>query len=228
MSFLDNASGIATKLGTVFLICLIVVAFCSLIIWVVYWIMRQKQYKRYKVMIYKRQKNKEGQEFMVFVGQDKAALKRDKKLKRINLHLLKRNVYLGEEENVLFDENRELDIPTIPSEEGGEIIFIERLGKRKYAIATPFIVEGDVKLIVSDADVADGIRNFDLNAKYYGQEDFWGKYGNIVSVSLVIVFGIIIFAIFMNNMTGLSETLFKTAEIVANQKSSIIASGVPG
>jgi len=230
MSFLDNAGGIATKLGNVFIIVLVTVAICAAIIGVVYWIMKQKQYKRYQVHIYKRQKNKDGKEFMVFCGLDKAAIKKDKKLKRFALHLKKRNYYLGEEENTYFDENRNLDIPTIPSEEGGEIIFVEKLGKRKYALAEPFIIKGSVELMVTDADVADALRTFDLNAKFYGQEDFWGKYGNIISVSIIIVFCIIIFAIFMNKFEILTMNLKDVSEIIASKalSSNAVPTNIPG
>ena len=230
MDIINNAGNIAQKLGNVFLIVIIIGSICAVIIFLAVWIMKQKQYKKYKVHIYKRQKNKEGQEFMVFVGVDKGAILKDKKLKRWSLHLKKRNYYLGEEENAYFDENRNIEIPTIPSEEGGEILFVEKLGKRKYAIAEPFILEGGVVLRVTDADVADALRTFDLNAKYYGQEDFWEKYGNIISVSIIIVFCIIIFAIFMNKFETLTIQLADVSNILANKalSSNAIPTNVAG
>lgn len=224
---LDGAGDIVLKLGNVFVILIISAFICGAIVMVVWLFMKAKQYKHYTVHIYKRKRDKQGNETLVFVGVDKAAIKLDKKLKKRGLHLKRNNVVLGEEESVTFDENRNLDIPSIPSEQGGEIVFIEKLGPKKFAVGTPFIVNGKVEIMVSEADVAEAIRSFDTNAKYYGKTSMWEKYGPMISFSLLAIFIIILISVLMNRMEVLTSDGIKVV-IQETGRNVAVASGVPG
>lgn len=227
MAILDNVGGIVTKLGSVFLISVMVILLCGFVIGVIWLIMKKKLYQHYTVQIYKRKRDKEGNETLVFVGTDKAAIKLDKKTKKRFFHLRKYNVFLGEEESVNMDENRNLDIPSIPSEKGGEVVFLEKLGPRKFAIGTPFIVNGKIEIMVSEADVAEAIRSYDVNAKYYGKAGFWEKYGSTISFVLLAVFIIILIAVVLNKMEVLTSDGIKVV-LENTGRGSVLPSSTPG
>jgi len=164
------------------LVCVIVFLFTRFIV------LRSK-YKQYVALIFKRKKDKNDKEYLVFVGIDKGAIFKDKKLKKWSLHLKDTNIDLGEDEGAdgKRDENRELDIPSIPSERGGEVIFIEKLGPRKFAIGNPIDWDGQVKVSVSEADIAEALRVYDVNARYFGKDN-----SQLWAFIIYMVFGVLV------------------------------------
>lgn len=189
--------------------------------------MRMKQYSKYKVLIFKRKYDEAGNEYPVFVGADKAAVKYDKKWKRWVFHMAANKIALGQEEGE--DENRELSVPSIPSERGGEIVFVEKLGPRKFAVADPLMLEGKVKLKVSEADVAEALRTYDVNAKMFAQKrtDVW----MLVSIVIVAGFILIMVALVLNKFEVLNEVskrLETVAQLLQAGRQAAVPSGAPG
>ncbi len=224
MAILENASGMLLQYGSILIVVLMWLIGAAGIVGLFYLYMKAKQYKHYTVHIYKRKRDKEGNETLVFVGADKGAVLKDKKLKKRVFKLKRNNVHLGEEEGLNFDENRNLDIPSIPSEKGGEVVFVEKLGPKKFAVGMSFLVDGNVEVMVSEADVAEAIRAYDINAKYYGGKE-WTKWIGPISFAVFAVLIIILFAVLMQKfevMSVIADRLVETAQILASGKSSAV------
>ncbi len=224
MAILENASGMLLQYGSILIVVLMWLIGAAGIVGLFYLYMKAKQYKHYTVHIYKRKRDKEGKETLVFVGADKGAVLMDKKLKKRVFKLKRNNVHLGEEEGLNFDENRNLDIPSIPSEKGGEVVFVEKLGPKKFAVGMSFLVDGNVEVMVSEADVAEAIRAYDINAKYYGGKE-WTKWIGPISFAVFAVLIIILFAVLMQKfevMSVIADRLVETAQILASGRSSAV------
>lgn len=229
MAIGDRIGGLSQIMGNAFIIMVLTLAVCSVIVGLVYFWMKRKRFKHYTVLIFKRKRDKEGRETLVFAGIDKGAIIKDRKLKKRIFKLKKNNVHLGEEESITYDENRNLDIPSIPSEKGGEIVFLEKLGPKKFSVGTPFLVEGQVKVIVSEADVAEAIRAYDINAKYYGGRE-WTKWIGPISFAVFAVLIVILISVLLQKFEILREVgdrLVQAAQIVQT-RSSTIPTNVPG
>ena len=228
MAMIDNIGPLMGLLGKTLISILTVLFICGIIVMVFYLWMKNKQYKKYKVLIYKRKRNQDGTKTLVFVGTDKAAIKYDRKLKRRYFHLKKNNVHLGEEETDDLDENRELDVPSIPSESGGETVFLEKLGPKKFAFGDPNIIHGEVKVIVSEADSAEATRAYDINAKLAGK-DGWKWAGPIAfavfAVLIVVLIAVVLqkFEILQDVVTGLD----KVSQTLMQGRSAAVPTNVP-
>jgi len=137
---------------------------------------RDANYKDMVVIWRRNQEKQEGKKDMpIIVGIDRGAVLYDKKIKQWTYHIKKWNINLGMEEGkgggtTQIDEDRDLDIPSIPWEGGRNCVFVEQLGSRKAAIAKPFLFSGEVKVIVSQADVAEAKRAFELAVKTFGKK----------------------------------------------------------
>jgi hypothetical protein len=227
---LSGATTWLLSAGKIFIIAIIIILFLAMFTGVMYFIMDRKRYSKYRAFVYKRYVFREGkrvnladpananidttnlEQHIVFCGWDKAAYIKRRKLKRWAFHLKKANVDLGMEEREDMDEDRELDVPTMPSETGNNIVFVEKLGPRKYALGRPYLFEGHVKIIISAADCADAINTYDLNAKTYGKQNTWiGPLAFAVFAVLIIV----LIAVVLNKfevLKGVSDNLLKIAE----------------
>jgi len=228
MGFIENLGPTMAGMGNVLVITLMSLLFCGVMLGIAYLYMKNKLYKNYTVFIYKRKKDKEGKETLVFSGTDKAAIIKDKKLKKRVFKLKKNNVHLGEEEGINFDENRNLDIPSIPSERGGEVVFLEKLGPKKFAIATPFLFEGNVQVVVTEADVAEAIRAYDINAKYFGGNE-WSKWVGPIAFAVFAVLIIVLISVVLQKFDVLKEVgdkLVEAAQIINAGRTSAVPSGV--
>jgi len=228
MAMFETLNSMVGMLGNTIILILIAVIFCAMLIGIVYLFLRQKRFKKYKLLIFKRKTDSEGRETLVFCDIDKGAVLMDKKLKRRYLVMKKANFRLGEEERSDFDENRDLNIPSIPSEQGGEIVFLEKLAPRKYAIGQPIMFSGKAKIIISDADCAEAIRQYDLNAKYYGGSDM-AKWIGPISFAVFAVLIVILISVIMNKFDVLkevSENLMRASEVLAQGRNSAIATSV--
>lgn len=230
MTVLDNIGPLVSRWGGILVITLMWVLVAAVMIGIAVFILKQKQYKHYTALIFKRKKDKEGKETIVFVGTDNGAIIKDKKLKKRVFRLKKNNVHLGEEENMNFDEDRTLDIPSIPSEKGGEIVFLEKLGPKKFAFGNPCSVTGEIEVIITEADVAEAIRSYDINAKYYGGKE-WQKWIGPISFAVFAVLIIVLIFIVLQKfeiLAKVSDRLVEVAQLVNTGKTSAVASGVPG
>jgi hypothetical protein len=229
MAILENIGGWLGTMSKALLVTMIASILGGVVIAFAWIIMRAKQFKQYMVLIWKRKRDKEDNEFPIFVGIDKGAIIKDRKLKKRVLRLKRNNVHLGEEENLEQDENRELDIPSIPSEKGGEIVFVEKLGPRKFALGRPFVIDGTVKIIVSEADCAEAIRGYDTNAKYYGGKE-WTKWVGPITFAVFAILIIIMISVVLNKfeiLDKVADKLVRTAEIMQAGRSSAVVSGAP-
>lgn len=224
MAILENANEMLVKYGSMFIFILIWLVGAAVIVGLVILFLKAKRYKHYTVLIFKRKRDKEGNETPVFVGTDKGAILTDKKLKKRVFRLKKNNVHLGEEEGINFDENRNLDIPSIPSEKGGEIVFVEKLGPKKFAVGNTFLLKGNIEIMVSEADVAEAIRAYDINAKYYGGKE-WTKWIGPISFAVFAVLIIILFAVLMQKfevMSTIADKLVQAAQIIQAGRGSAV------
>jgi len=209
------------------LILIIVLGVVGVIIW---WRRKEAMYKHYRVFIWKRHQDNEGNEIPVIVGWDKGAVRKDKKMKKWVFHLKKWNMDLGEEERVDYDEDRELDLPSVPLEKGGEVVFVEKIGPRKLAVGKPFIFGGNVKVIVSSADVAEAIRAYDINAKTFNKKDSHA----LLAFTLYIIFAILVLVLIVfilqkfELIQKAAEQFAVGAQSFAQAKGAGIASNAPG
>jgi len=195
---------------------------------------QKKKYSKYKIFIYRTYKNKDsGDEIPLFVGWDKAAIIKDKESKAWRFHVKKINYDLGMEETGNLDEMRDLDIPSMPSDDGKQIVFIKQLGPRKYSVGKPIYFEGNPKVIVSAADVAEAIRSFDINARLAGKDNKWWVGPTLLIICVAVIF--ILIAILINKFEVLLqvaeslEKVSKTMETAAGQlvSQSAVPSGAP-
>lgn len=205
LSFLNQANlgATAAKFGNIILIGVILVIFAAAIFGIWWFYSQNKKYKKYMCIIWKRHKNDSTKtEVPVIVGIDRGAYMKDKKIKKWVFHMRKANVDLGQEERESLDEDRVLDVPTVPLETGGAVVFVEKLGHKKYAVGQPFIVDGQVRIRVSNADLSEALRAYDINAAVYGKKTSWlGPAMFIICAVLVIV----LIAVVLNKFEVLKE-----------------------
>jgi hypothetical protein len=179
----------------------------------------ETDFEGYKIFVFKR--NKEGN--IVYVGMAKGAVKRNK-LKKYVLHVKPYNVELGETK----DNQDELDLPAIPNESaGGEVLFLEKLGKRKYNILRPISLGEQIKAQVTEEDIAEAVRTYDINAKYYTAQDWkmWIAPAIFIIMAVLIV---IMLAIVMSHFDVLKEVSANLIEVARTIKQGAIGnSGVP-
>lgn len=190
---------------------------------------KRKQYEHYKVFIWKRYKDNKGNEIPMFVRWDKGAIKKDKKLNKWVFNLKKWNIDLGEAEQTNEAGVSELNIPTIPSESGGEIVFIEKLAPRKGAIGKPYVLEGQVKVIVSEADVAEAMRSFDINARTFGTKD--NKFMAFALYMILAVLVLVMIIVILNKFEGItlaSQNLVTASQNFLAASSNAVPSTAPG
>jgi len=228
---LANIGGIVAKYGNVFVFVLMWLFGAGLLVGLVYLIMRNNQFKHYTTHIYKRKKDKKGNETMIFCGIDKAAILMDRKLKKRVFKLKKNNCHLGEADGVKGLESEDsLDIPSLPSEKGGEIVFLEKVGPKKFAIANPLSIDGEIELKVTNLDIAEAIRAYDVNAKYYGGNE-WSKWVGPIAFAVFAVLIIVLISVVLNKfevLDAVSAKLVEAAKIVQSGRTSAIATNIPG
>lgn len=195
-----------------------------------YWWKKQQVYKKYKVLVWKKHIDKSGHEMPVFVAWDKGAVIKDKKLNKWVFHLRDWNIDFGEDEGKNSDEMRnDLDIPSMPNETGGEVVFVEKLGFRKGALGVPFLFDGNVAVKVSHADLAEAMRAFDMNAKAFGTKD--NKMMAFILYVILAAFILVIILVILNKfetIASAAESFKQGATAAAAAKGSAVASGVPG
>lgn len=228
MAIIENMAGYLQSAGKAVVVTLIWGGFAGVSIGITIVLLKLKQYRHYLALIWKRKRDINGNEFPVFVEVDRGAIINDKKLKKRVFKLKRNNCHLGEEEGLTFDENRNLDIPSMPSEKGGEVVFLEKLGPKKFAFGKTFVVGGTVKIMVSEADCAEAIRTYDINAKYYGGKE-WTKWIGPISFAVFAVLIIILIAVVLDKFKVLeivSERLLEAAKVLQSGKTSAVASGV--
>ena len=227
VSFGDiDLQAIATKAGSIFVIVLVMLIFLGIVGVVTYFYMKHRAYK-FRVIVWKRFRAESGQEMPIIVSiAERGRVKKDKKLKKWVFHLQRANIDLGEEELASYDEDRELDIPSVPHQAGGEVVFVEKLTSKKYAVGEPFIVEGTVKIRVTQADLAEAMRSYDINARTFGKKD-----NSLLAFAMYITFAVLILVlvvIILNKLDVLSEFGDKWIEGAQIIKSNSVPSDVPG
>ncbi len=221
--------------GTTLKIALITLAgigilFAAVLGWLLFrYIKIKRTYSKYTVLIHKRKKDEYGNEYPVFVGQDRGAILKDKKTKKWVFHLLKNNVDLGEEEaDANLDENRQLDLPSIPSELGGEVVYLEKLGPKKFAVGDPVWFEGTVKVKVSEADMAEALRVYDVNARFFSKDN--SQLISFIVYAVVAVLILILVATVLQKFEILVEVADKldhAAQVLSGGKQVAVPSGAP-
>ena len=193
-----------------------------------YWFKLKQAYNKHRVIVWKRHINAEGKEFPIIIDvEEKGRIIKDKKLKKWVFHLKNANVHMGEEENFKYDEQRDLDVPSVPYEKGQKICFIEKLGTKKYAFGEPFILYGKPVIIVSQADCSEAIRSYDMNVKTYGK-----KKNELMIFTLYIVFAVCIMVMIIVLLTKIEVLTEKGIRVVLDQgitaaKGAAVASGAP-
>jgi len=228
MAIAQTIMGYFQSAGKIIVVIAMWSIFAGIAIGITVVLLKIKQYKHYKALIWKRKTDKDGNEFPVFVEMDGGAIIKDRKLKKRVFKLKKNNCHLGVEEGLNFDENRNLDIPSVPSERGGEVVFIEKLGPKKFAMGKAFVVDGTVKIMVSEADCAEAIRAYDINAKYYGGKE-WTKWIGPISFAVFAILIIVLIIAFLQKIEVLdifSQRMVEAARILQAGKSSAVPSGV--
>lgn len=220
---------LALQIGGYLIIVVIVMIIMGGIITFIWWRGKEKRYKQFKVLIWKRHKDKEGNEIPIIVGWDKGAVIKDKKLKQWRFHVKNWNIDFGEEETQELDEDRTLDIPSIPLEKGGECVFVEKLGHRKGALGKPFLFNGTVKVLVSSADCAEAIRSFELNARTFGKKDnpIWAFAAYIIMAAFILIIILVILNKF-ELIAEASKNFAQGAASIQQPTGDVITSNVPG
>lgn len=211
-----DTAALLLQLGRTLIIVFGVLLLCGLIVGIAWFVMRTKVYKKYKVLIFKRKKNKDGTITPVFVGTDKAAIRYDRRLKTRYLHVAKINTRMAN------------DVPSMPSEKGGELVIIEKIGPKTYGFGTPDILKGEMVINVSEADASEAIRAYDINAKHFGK-DAW-KWAGPVAFGVFAVLIIVLIAVVLQKfeiLVDVSDKLVRVAEVLQAGRSSAVPSGVP-
>ena len=223
-----DLGGMASTAGQVIVILIAGVLFVGGIGIGAYLYMKNKAFKT-DVIVYKRFKAQDGREMTAIESKgETGAIIKDKKTKRWVFHLRRANVDLGEEEMEGFDENREIDLPTIPGPKGREVMFIEKVGNKKYAIGEPFVIEGNVKILVSNADVAEAIRSYDIATSSFGKQTnpIWGFVIYITFAVLVLVLVIVVLQK-IEYLSEFGDKWLEGARIMGSQTASQV-SNAPG
>lgn len=191
---------------------------------------KQKEYSKYKVHVWKRFKTEDGREMPVIVDdKERGKVIKDKKLKKWVFHLKKANLDLGEEELANYDEDRELDIPSVPHAKGGEVVFVEQLAKRKYAVGEPFVVGGEVKIRITQADQAEAMRAYDMNARAFGKQK-----NELIAFIIYIAFAVLILVLIImvlnkfESISDFGDKWVEGAKILQETRMQAIPSDVPG
>lgn len=222
-------TNIAWQVGAGVVLVLGFTLFAAIAIGLIYLNKLAKTYAKNKVIVWKRYRNPNGEEMPVMVDmKEQGRVRYNKKLKKWEFHLKNADVVMGEEETKTKDEDRDLDIPSIPYEKGGRVIFIEKLGNRKYAFGKPFIIEGNVKVIVSEADCAEAIKSYDTNAKTFGK-----KPNYVFAFTLYIIFAVLVLVMIImilqkfESITTAAEAFKQGAVAAAQAKGAAVASAAP-
>jgi hypothetical protein len=190
---------------------------------------KNKSYTK-RVVVYERAKDEKGNEFPIIVSlAERGRIWYDKKMKKTYFELKNAKVRMGEEELKTYDEDRDLDVPHTTYAKGGEVIFVEKLGVKKYAFGKAFIITGKVEIRVSQADIAEGIRAYDMNAKTFGKKDnqIWA----FAVYALVCVLILVLMIVYLNKMDGINKAaeLFNNgAQAMLQAKQSTIPGVAPG
>jgi len=226
---MSQAQNFLVQGGTIFGLFLLLVIVAGIIIGIFYLNAQNKSYQKYKILVWQRFKDKDGNEIPTIVKWDKGRIMYDKKLKKWKFHIKGLDVDIGEEELKSNDEDRDLDIPKIPYENGGYVVFVERLGIRKYAIGQPFIISGNVNVIVSQADISEGIRCYDLHTRTFGKKEnalmVFGIY--VTFAALILIMIIVILNKFEMIKEAASMLNGATANLAA-AKGTVVPSIAPG
>ena len=224
----ENVAKILLQVGKWIVISIGIIIVLGIWSGILYYFFNKKQYKHYRVFIYRRHKDKDDNEIPIFVGWDKAAIRKDKKLKRFVFHIKRLNLDMGEEELESYDEDRTLDVPTIPSDKGGEIAFVEKLGPRKYAFGRA-LFEGHLKVIVSSADLAEAMRAYDVNARTF-HSDKWKWAGPIIFAVFALLI-IVLFWVLLQKFDVIRESMEIALEIAKTnaqaKAGAAVSSGAP-
>lgn len=201
----------------------------GVITWLAYLRQKGKAYKQYKVFIWKRHKDKDGNEIPIIIGWDKGAIIKDRKLKQWRFHVKRWNIDFGDAEDKDLSVDKDIDIPSIPLERGGECVFVEKLGHRKGALGKPFMFEGNVKVKVSTGDVAEALRSFEINTRTFGKKDnpIWAFVLYIVMAAFVMILILVILNKF-ELITQASDNLVTASQNFAQANSDVVVSNAPG
>jgi len=224
---LDSLMPIAMQAGAIIVIVVVGALLTgAAILLTIVWKKRQI-YDQYDVMIWERFRDKKGNEIPTICGFDKGGVIKDKKLDKWVFHLKKTNLDMGEEELKNFDENRDLDIPSIPGAKGKRVVFIEKLGNRKYGFGKVEI-EGSPKIIVSEADLAEAKRSYELFVKSFSKKTnpMWAMmfYFGIAALTLVMI--IVILQKF--ELIVEAAEYFQQGSQAMATKGAAVASNAPG
>lgn len=222
----------AYGIGSWAIILLAVVLIGGLVLLIAWYRHLAKEYNKFKVVVWEQYKDKNGTEIPVFVDlNEKGRILYDKKIKRYFFHLKNANCFLGEKEGK--QDISDLDIGHTPYQKGGEVVFLQKLDYKKYAVGEPFVVEGKVTVKVTMADLAEATRSFDHLVMQYGKKpnEIWAF---ALFIGLAVVAMIIIY-LFLNKADLLKQIVDGNVadhkvllEIVRNLNGGATASVVPG
>ena len=220
--------GLGMQVGGVVALIVGGVVILGIITIITYFVMKNKAYDKHKVIVWKRYKTQDGKEIPTIVDRnEKGMIKYDKKLKRRFFHLKNANCHMGEEETKSYDEIRDLDIPSIPCEKGGRVVFVEKLGVKKYAFGETFIIAGHPVVIISAADCAEAMRSFDNNAKTFGK-----KPNQVLAFTLYVILAamiLVMIIVVLQKFELIAEAADKFAiGAQAMRTGAAVPSGVPG
>lgn len=232
MAWEESAVQWAVTIGSWAMLLLGVVVIGGAIIAIAWYREQQKQYGKYKVIVWEQYKNKMGNEIPVFVDiSEKGKIFFDKKLKRYFFHLKNANCHLGEKEGK--EKQSELDISHVPYQKGGEVVFVQKLDHKKYAIGEPMVVDGKIEVKVTQADLAESTRSYDLNLKTYGKKpnEIWAfaLYIGLAVIAMVLVY--IVFQkvdVLQKVVEASNEQTRMMMEITKVLKGGAVSSTVPG
>lgn len=178
--------------GVIIIVVLVAIVAAAVVFGIIYR-KKNKLYSKNKVIVWRRYKSKDGSEVPIIEDlNEKGAVIKDKVMNKFVFHLKNANLDMGEEELDSYDEDREMDIPSVPHGKGGDVVFVEKIGNRKYAFGEPFIINGKVKIRVAEADLAEAKRSYAIFVKTFSKKPnpLWafGLYVVFAVLILVLVF----------------------------------------
>jgi hypothetical protein len=195
--------------------------------------MYNKQFSKTKVIVYKEYEDTNGNKVPIILDlKETGGIIKDKKLKKFVFHLRRRNIHMGESESGQDGVNEatgQLNIPTIPCEGGKDVLFVQQIGMKKYAFGRPFLVDSSqLKIKVTDADMAESIRGYDMNAKAFSKKDNPLLMVGMVAIVAVVIMIMIIFTLSKFDLIVTASNNFRDGQVAyAAVKGATIASGAP-
>jgi len=179
--------------GLVNIVVFIVIGLILLVIagFALYWIMKYKRYKQFKVVVWSIDKEKI--DSYITEGYDQAGIFVDRKTKNKRFFLLKGNVGLDPDE-----------VPYIIDEKGKKVVYVLRTGLKNYHYIKPAVAYPNITLTVGEEDVNWAVNSYERAKKMFSQSTLL-QWMPFIILGFVCIIILVIFVYFFKNFEVLRD-----------------------